>query len=307
MNVKTKNAKELEALLEFYAANGVDCALDEKPRDRFSQTASMPGSHSRNTAAPLAETWPMAAAYPSPFPPSEPGPALAGRGTRNPAPLPVPARLARQAVPDAQAFETAREMAKHADSLEALRLTLDAFESCNLKRTAKNLVFGDGNPNARVMFVGEAPGRDEDISGIPFVGRSGELLNKMCAAIGLVREKDVYIANIVPWRPPGNRTPTAQEIELCRPFVERQIALVNPDILVPLGAPAARELLNTADGIMKLRGRTRPYALPDRTIEALPTLHPAYLLRQPGQKRFAWMDFLQIRCLLLARPVSQMQ
>lgn len=184
---------------------------------------------------------------------------------------------------------------KTLDELEAL---LRGFEGCGLRFTAKNLVFADGNPQARVMFVGEAPGADEDRIGKPFMGRSGQLLDRMMAAIGLDRTS-AYISNVVPWRPPGNRNPTPQEISICRPFVERQIELANPDILVCLGAPATQTLTGTKDGILKARGRFYPYRLGDgREIRALATLHPAYLLRQPVQKRLAWRDFRMLKSAL---------
>jgi uracil-DNA glycosylase len=155
-------------------------------------------------------------------------------------------------------------------------------------------VFADGNSAARVMFVGEAPGRDEDIEGLPFVGPSGKLLNRIMAAIGLDRSS-AYIANIIPWRPPGNRTPTPQESQICLPFIRRQIELANPDILVCLGGPATQTLLGVTDGIMKVRGRWLPYHTGTREIRALATLHPAYLLRQPLSKRLVWRDFLAIK------------
>jgi DNA polymerase len=144
------------------------------------------------------------------------------------------------------------------------------------------------------MLVGEAPGREEDLQGLPFVGRSGQLLDLMLKAIGLTR-KDVYIANVVPWRPPGNRTPTPQETAVCRPFIQRQIELSAPDFLICLGGAAAKELMQTNEGILRLRGQWRSFPLGERTIRAMATLHPAYLLRQPLQKRLAWRDFLAIR------------
>ena len=150
------------------------------------------------------------------------------------------------------------------------------------------------------MLVGEAPGGEEDRVGKPFVGRSGQLLDRMLHAIGLDRTQ-VYIANIVPWRPPGNRTPTPQEAAICRPFIERQIALCNPDILVCLGGPATQELLGARDGILRTRGRWFDYDTGSRTIRALATLHPAYLLRQPTQKRLAWRDFRALRLALTAK------
>jgi len=188
----------------------------------------------------------------------------------------------------------AREAVKDIRTLEELRAALDAFEGCALKATAKQLVFADGNPKAKVMFVGEAPGRDEDIEGLPFVGRSGKLLDRMLAAIGLDRTK-VYIANIIPWRPPGNRTPTPQESQICLPFIQRQIELADPDILVCLGGPSAQTLLGIKDGITKTRGRWFTYDTGTREIRAMPTFHPAFLLRSPLQKRLAWRDFLAIK------------
>ena len=148
------------------------------------------------------------------------------------------------------------------------------------------------------MVVGEAPGRDEDIEGRPFVGRSGQLLDRMLAAIGLDRTS-AYIANVIPWRPPGNRTPTPHETEICRPFIERQIELVAPKLLVTLGGASAKVLLNTPDGIMRLRGNWRAYAMRSgETIPVMPTLHPAYLLRNPAHKRLAWRDFLEVKAKL---------
>ena len=187
----------------------------------------------------------------------------------------------------------AREAARSAASLDALRDMLTKFEGCALRTTAKQLVFADGNPQARVMFVGEAPGREEDIEGLPFVGRSGQLLNRMIAAIGLDRTK-VYIANVIPWRPPGNRTPTPQETQICLPFIQRQIELVNPDVLVTLGNPSTQTLLSTREGIMKTRGRWFDYDTGTRKIKAMATFHPAYLLRSPSYKRLAWQDLRAI-------------
>jgi DNA polymerase len=187
----------------------------------------------------------------------------------------------------------AREAARSAASLDALRAMLESFEGCALKATAKQLVFADGNPQARIMFVGEAPGRDEDIEGLPFVGRSGKLLDLMIGAIGLNRST-AYIANVIPWRPPGNRSPTPQETQVCLPFIQRQIELVNPDVLVTLGNPSTQTLLSTREGIMRTRGRWFDYDTGSRTIRALPTFHPAYLLRSPSYKRLAWQDLRAI-------------
>jgi DNA polymerase len=197
-------------------------------------------------------------------------------------------------VPGDAAVGAAREAASAAATLDDLRAALERFDGCNLRTTAKRLVFADGSPVARVMLVGEAPGRDEDEAGLPFVGRSGKLLDRMLAAIGLDRGS-VYIANVVPWRPPGNRTPTPQETEICKPFVARQIRLVDPDVLVFLGGASAAALAGTTEGITRLRGRWLTYDTGARQIRAMATLHPAYLLRQPIQKRLAFRDFLALK------------
>ncbi|WP_238298415.1 uracil-DNA glycosylase, partial [Methylobacterium soli] len=203
------------------------------------------------------------------------------------------------AKPD-EAAGDARARAKETRSLEELVALLAGFDGCPLKFTAKNLVFADGNPASRLMFVGEAPGADEDRIGKPFMGRSGQLLDRMMRAIGLDRSS-AYIANIVPWRPPGNRNPTPQEVSICKPFVERQIELADPDLIVCLGSPATQALTGTKDGILKARGRFYPYRVGSREIRVLATLHPAYLLRQPVQKRLAWRDFRMLRAALDGR------
>ena len=203
------------------------------------------------------------------------------------------------AIPDESVIIDARQQAKDADTLEKLQHMMANFKGCNLRMSAKNMVFGDGNPAAEIMLVGEAPGRDEDIQGLPFVGRSGQLLERMLAAINLDRDK-VYISNIIPWRPPGNRTPTPQETEICRPFIERHIELVKPKILVLLGGASAKVLLNSNEGILKMRGHWKKYKLPQGEIAAMPTLHPAYLLRQPAQKKLAWQDLLKIQAKMSA-------
>ena len=261
-------------LIDFYREAGVDALIGEAPVDRFAE-ADLP-------APPQPIRAPQPAARPS-----EPTPKVA-----------VATNVAPPA-PD-EATMAARAAAKNAASLEELRAILERFDGCALKATATQLVFADGNPQSRVMFVGEAPGRDEDIEGLPFVGRSGKLLDRMLAAIGLDRGQ-VYIANIVPWRPPGNRTPTPQESQICLPFILRQIELADPDILVCLGGPSAHTLLGIKDGITKIRGRWFSFDTGKREIRAMPTFHPAFLLRSPLQKRFAWRDFLAIKKALDAK------
>jgi len=189
----------------------------------------------------------------------------------------------------------AREAAAAAPDLAALRAALAAFEGCALKHTATNLVFADGNPASSLMVIGEAPGEDEDRQGLPFVGVSGKLLDRMLAAIGFDRG-NTYITNILPWRPPGNRNPTPAEIAACLPFVQRHIALVKPRVLALVGGTAAKALLGTQEGITRLRGRWCEYTGPDGTIiPAMALFHPAYLLRSPAQKREAWRDLLLLK------------
>jgi DNA polymerase len=192
------------------------------------------------------------------------------------------------------AVASAREQAASAGTLDELREKLSAFDGCALKNAATQLVFADGAPDARLMIIGEGPGAEEDRIGKPFVGKAGQLLDKMLAAIGLDRTK-VYIANVVPWRPPGNRTPTPQELALCLPFIRRQIELVSPDFLVLLGASSAQTLLNEKEGIMRLRGHWHDYECGGRKIKALPMLHPAYLLRAPLKKAQAWRDLRSLK------------
>jgi uracil-DNA glycosylase len=264
-------APTIQQLLTFYLEAGVDCALLEEPVNRLSDPDIVPAP--REIPA-LREAAPLAAVRTSP--------------AATPAARGEPARG-----PEAAAILSARDAARTAPSLDVLRAMLEKFEGCALKFTATRLVFADGNPQARIMFVGEAPGREEDLEGRPFVGRSGKLLDRMIAAIGLDRG-NAYIANVIPWRPPGNRTPTPQETQICLPFIQRQIELVNPDVLVTLGNPSTQTLLSTREGIMKTRGRWFDYDTGTRVIRALATFHPAYLLRSPSYKRMAWQDLRSI-------------
>ncbi|WP_119271968.1 uracil-DNA glycosylase [Taklimakanibacter deserti] len=194
----------------------------------------------------------------------------------------------------------AAQMAAECGTLAEIEQALMRFDACPLKKTATNLCFADGNPQAQVMLIGEAPGRDEDIQGKPFVGRSGQLLDRMLQAIGLSRrgetpETSVYISNVIFWRPPGNRTPTDQETLMCLPFLKRAIEIKQPRLLVCLGATPTQRLIGKSEGILKLRGRWFDFAAGHGSIPLLATLHPAYLLRQPAQKRLAWRDFLSLK------------
>ena len=246
--------KAARELIAFYLDAGVDSLVAETPVNRMADDLS------HNNA----------------------GTAERNRQIRPRAEIPQPvAKSAHAPPPPETALMAAREAARAAQTLDELQALLAAFEGCGLRATATQLVFADGNPQSRVMFVGEAPGYDEDVVGRPFVGRSGKLLDRMMAAIGLDRDC-VYIANVVPWRPPGNRTPTPQET-------------ADPEILVCLGGPAMQTLLGIKDGITRSRGRWFAYQTGRREIRALATFHPAFLLRSPLQKRFAWRDFLALK------------
>jgi uracil-DNA glycosylase len=282
-------AADLHAILAFYVESGVDAVLQEEPADRLSGD-DVPAA-TAVTLPEAVERAPAARAMPAP---AAGGPAPPRRVTAVP-------QSPADPLPPADAVMAARELARNAASLDELRSLLAAFEGCGLRKTAKQLVFAAGNPQARVMFVGEAPGREEDLEGLPFVGRSGQLLDRMMAAIGLDRT-NAYIANVIPWRPPGNRTPTPLETGVCLPFTLRQIELADPDILVCLGNPSAQTLLGIKEGIRRSRGRWHAYHTGSREIRAIATFHPAYVLRNPIEKRFVWRDLLAIRKALGELP-----
>jgi uracil-DNA glycosylase len=285
----TTNQKALREILAFYQEVGADTAIGDQPIDRL--TAPEP-------LAPLSASIPASipASMPTPIPTSPPvgRPAAATTPVRTLTQRDLATNSSAAPPPPDAAIMAAREAAKTAANLDELRAILERFEGCALRATATQLVFARGTPQSRVMFVGEAPGYEEDKSGKPFVGRSGQLLDRMMAAIGL-DETNAYIANIVPWRPPGNRTPTPQESAICLPFIRRQIELANPTILVCLGGPAAQTLLDIKDGITKSRGRWYPLRTETGDVRALATFHPAFLLRSPLQKRLAWRDFLAVK------------
>lgn len=261
-------------MLAWSVASGADECVGEEPVNRFELA-------SRNSRAAKSVSTPVSAQQ---TPPSK------------------PAALSEHTI---DALASARQLAAAATTLEELRAAIESFEGCGLKATAHSTVFCDGNPRARVMLVGEAPGRDEDRQGKPFVGRSGQLLDRMFDAIGLARtaedpDKSIYITNILPWRPPGNRNPSTEEIALCLPFLMRHIELQGPQIIVALGGVSSKQLLGTNTGIMRTRGRWVDVSFGARTIPVLPMFHPAYLLRQPAQKRHAWADLQALRTRIKA-------
>lgn len=248
--------------LNWLVEAGADEAIADAPVNRL-------------TAKPIVQPFPQAESRPS-------------------APRPAPAR-APMPVPAGDSIGGAQAAAAAATSLAELQAALEAFDGCALKRTATNTVFADGVAAGRIMLIGEAPGRDEDRIGKPFVGRAGQLLDKMLASIGLDRKVNAYITNVINWRPPDNRDPTPEEAAACLPFLRRHIELADPGLIILLGAVAARHVVGISDGIMKLRGRWLEYRVGERMVPLMPTLHPAYLLRQPAHKKLAWRDLQAIR------------
>lgn len=284
---------EAAELLRFYVEAGISDGLADAPVNRYELTPASPAAAS---PAPAREAPRRDAAQRDAPQRDAPRRAPAERPSFSPSP-------AAAASPDAIPLDAveeagnARAIAAACKTLDELRTALAAFDACPLKHTAKNLVFADGNPAADIMLVGEAPGRDEDIQGLPFVGRSGQLLDRMLASIGLDRT-NVYITNVLPWRPPGNRAPTPAEQAMCAPFIERHIELVAPKLLMLVGGVSAKQMLGTTTGIMKLRGKWGSVKAGGTDIPALPVFHPAYLLRQPAQKRLAWRDLLAFKARL---------
>jgi len=256
------------ALLRWYVEMGADEAIADAPVDRFA---------------------PPAVARPAIGPPARPQASSSASAAPPPALTDSPA----------EAAQSARRLAASAETVTELAALVASFDGCALKGTATNTVFADGNPAAPVMIIGEAPGSDEDRIGRPFVGRAGQLLDRMLSAIGLDRQS-VLITNVVYWRPPGNRTPTPAETASCLPFVLRHVALTRPQILVLAGATAAGALLAQAQGITRLRGRWFDLKIPglDQPVPTLPMFHPSFLLRAPERKREAWSDLLALRARL---------
>jgi uracil-DNA glycosylase len=272
----TASREESLAALNWLLEAGADEAISDAPVDRFTQRSTVALAAASAAKTTARTNPPLSQIKPANLAP------LAGDG-----------------------FGSAMEIAARCGSLPELRAAMERFEGSQLKKLATNTVFADGNPNGGIMLIGEAPGYDEDKAGLPFVGRAGKLLDKMLDAIGLDRTR-VYIINVMAWRPPDNRNPDPSEVALCIPFLRRHIELAAPQVLVMLGAVSARHVLGLNDGIMKLRGRWLEYRIGTAMIPVLPTLHPAYLLRQPAHKKLAWRDLqaLADRLDALGLPAS---
>lgn len=196
-----------------------------------------------------------------------------------------------------QIVENARLLASKATNIAELKKAVENFDGCNLKKMATNTVFADGNPNAKIMIIGEAPGNHEDLSGVPFCGDSGEMLTAMLNAINLSRDKDYYVTNVIFWRPPGNRRPTEEELAICRPFVERHLQLFNPKVIILVGATAMNAIIETSETISKIRGQFLDFApqfLANKT-KIFTIFHPSFLMRQSAKKRLTWLDMLNLQ------------
>ncbi|MCP4393047.1 MAG: uracil-DNA glycosylase [Alphaproteobacteria bacterium] len=272
-------------ILDWYVAAGVDETVCDEPVNRFEQTKK---EHEERKSQKPVENKRIGA-------PAQ----VIDSGQNSKLRPSLRSASARLSDVPSDAVATAKKLALSASSLDELRVALEGFDGCSLKLTATNMVFGDGNLDADVMFVGEAPSADEDREGVPFVGRSGQLLDKMMQSIGLDRT-NAYLSNIINWRPPGNRSPTLEETAVCVPFIERHIELVNPKIVVLLGGSAANAILEERQSISRIRGKwfETKTSLNDVSYSAIPTFHPAYLLRSPAQKKGAWQDLIKIMKLL---------
>lgn len=284
---------EIIDLLKFHIE--ADCAdiLEDMPVDHFQPqpVQAQAAPHAEAPQRPTASTGMYEAAAPSLDAPA-PVPPAASVSPVVPAVVAgeVSATVARNDT-DAQA----EQLAQNAKTLDELATALASFDGCGLKKTAKSTVFSDGITPSRVMIVGEAPGQDEDRTGKPFVGRSGQLLDAMMSAIGLSRAENMYIANVIAWRPPGNRAPSLDELDMCKPFIRRQIELAAPEIVVLVGGTSAKTLLETQTGITRLRGKWQTLNIGGREIPALPFLHPAYVLRRPETKIDVWEDLCALK------------
>ncbi|QRY69829.1 uracil-DNA glycosylase [Ensifer sp. PDNC004] len=278
---------QLAALLAFHGDAGVEWLLEEEPVDRFAEFEAMKAARGSGRATATSNRADASASQPA----ARQTAAAAPTPSRAPAPV---ANAPAVAIPDAQAIEEARFAAESARSLAELRVAMEGFAGCNLRNSARNLVFAEGDAASGIMIVGPMPYADDDRDGQPFAGRLGEMLTRMIAGIGLTRE-GVLLSNVVPWRPPGNRVPTAREADICRPFIERQIALAEPKHLLLLGNFTARFFFGGNDTIHQLRGEWRELAIGGINVPTLATLHPQDLVTAPINKRFVWQDLLAFK------------
>ena len=292
---------ELAALLHFHADAGVDWLLEEEAVDRFAEFEAMKAAR-RPAAVQAPQERPVAGERSAPGERSVPGerqtpqrPNVAA--ARVAAPAERGASSPQPAIPDGEAVQQARFVAESARSLGELKTAIEAFNGCNLKHSARSTIFASGDAESGIMVIGSAPGAEDDREGIPFSGKSGQLFDKMLTAIGLARSA-ILLTQVIPWRPPGNRAPSPAEMDICRPFIERQIALAEPKAILLLGNFSARFFFGENDTIHGLRGRWKEIAVGNCVIPAIASLHPQDLLTAPVNKRLAWNDLLAFQAKL---------
>jgi DNA polymerase len=289
---KDMDAPELTALLHFYADAGVEWLVEDEPVDRFAQFAAQKAAQAEARAPASARQQQPAQNEPAPASrTATSAPKRTAPTARAAAPPPASAPVS---VPDEQAVTSARFAAESARSLDELKTALEAFNGCNLKNGARNTVFASGNPASGIMVIGPMPNADDDRDGVPFAGRQGQLLDRMLGAIGLARD-GVLLTNVIPWRPPGNRMPSQAEMDICRPFLERQVALAEPKLLLLLGNFPARFFFGGNGTIHSMRGEWRDLSFGGLTVSAIATLHPQELLAAPANKALAWQDLLMFK------------
>jgi DNA polymerase len=299
------NRSDFQAILAWYEDMGVMTSCGESPIDWLAENQTIDQSILRNLRRSSTQTAIPAQKAPNPQPQSQnpqyqnneqranTASAILAENQAN-SQNPTEARVERAAPLSLPSLEKAKELASKCNSLDELHQTLSEFDGCGLKRTAKNLVFYRGQAQADLMIIGEAPGREEDIVGKPFVGAAGQLLDRMLQAIN-INSNNAHITNLVYWRPPGNRAPTHEETTICRPFLDKQIELVSPKLIVLLGGEAAKQLYQTTMGITKLRGKWKKIPDSPHAMDTIATFHPAYLLRTPLAKRLVWQDLQTLR------------
>ncbi len=283
--IDKKNQVEV---LQFYSDNGLDEIISEKPVTYFGQTSAL--------ATPLIQKNTQETFFKPPLSTFDSISVLAKKSQNI-------QESEEKFLPLNDIIAQAKKLADGVRTLDELRMVVENFDGCNLKKMATNTVFCDGNPNAKVMVIGEAPGNHEDLQGIPFCGDSGKVLNEMFAAINMRRDDDFYITNVIFWRPPGNRRPTDEELMICRPFVERHIQLFAPKVIVIVGATAMSAVLGINDPVSKIRGKFMDFSpsFLSKKTKTFTIFHPSYLMRQPTKKKVAWLDMLALEEFLLSK------
>jgi uracil-DNA glycosylase len=278
-------------MLQWYVSMGVNLPIDEIAHDRFAESAHESERERSKSAANAMASGQAYVQNTASAPPPHLSPAPRAPSSAAASALASPSA---SAVATEQAIARARELAQNAANLDQLRAALESFDGCGLKRTAHQLVFADGNPQAELIVIGDTPAADDDRSGLPFTGSAGHVLDRMLASIGYTRST-TYLINVVPWRPPGNRTPTSHEIAICLPFMQRHLELVTPKAMLCLGAVPLQAVINVRDAITRVRGQWFDVHIGQSNIPAMASLHPSFLLSQPAQKKNVWKDLRALK------------